>query len=673
MEMRRLYWTLANRVPVRFLILGLVYAGCAVCGLWLCRRLLTDFAAVSAGWSMGWGAVSGAVVLKLGLLYGFGQFEDSLSYFSTPDLRRVLGVCAAFTGFLLAGRLLSLGPVFPPVGLCLMEGVVSCAWLCGARLGIRFFRERYLTPQNRPAVRARRVGIVGAGDTGTALARELLAKGWLGLRPAAFFDDHRRRGTRVHGIAVLGAPEALLEPGVAGRLDEVVLALPTVSGVRMRQVVDMVRRSGLPFRTIPSMTQMALGRVSLSQIRPVQIEDLLGRDQVEVGTENVRQMISGASVLVTGAGGSIGGELCRQILRFGPRRMLILDRSEAALFPVEQELRGAGGSGLVEPLVADLLDERRLEAVVGGCRPELVFHAAAHKHVPMMESQPGEAIRNNVLGTSALARMAVKSGVVRFVFVSTDKAVNPTNVMGATKRLAECMVQAIQTSVVGGTRFAVVRFGNVLGSSGSVVPTFARQIAAGGPVTVTHPEVTRYFMTIPEAVSLILQSASRAEGGETFVLDMGQPVRIADLARQMVELSGLRPGEDVQIVFTGLRPGEKLYEELSQGDEEVETTDHPKIFRMKVFGSRVWPGISEGINGVQELEKMLGAAVRGVAQEELKRLLARLVPEYRPGKGGAGGMAGENGVFSGPDNSVAKDAGISAVQREVGSSEPVPG
>jgi FlaA1/EpsC-like NDP-sugar epimerase len=339
-----------------------------------------------------------------------------------------------------------------------------------------------------------------------------------------------------------------------------------------------------------------------------------------------------------------------------------LERSEAALFPVEQELRAGGGSGVVEPLVADLLDEKRLEVVFRVCRPELVFHAAAHKHVPMMESQPGEAIRNNVLGTAALARIAAKSGVQRFVFVSTDKAVNPTNVMGATKRLAECVLQAIQRSMdeEGGTRFAAVRFGNVLGSSGSVVPTFARQIAAGGPVTVTHPEVTRYFMTIPEAVSLILQSASRAAGGETFVLDMGQPVRIADLARQMVELSGLRPGEDVEIVFTGLRPGEKLYEELSQGDEDVEVTEHPKIFRMKVSGngrSRPLGGVSlDGVEDVMKLEKMLGAVVGVVGADELKRLLKNLVPEYRP-----------NSMVAGPVGNAGASTNGSAVGSALGS------
>jgi FlaA1/EpsC-like NDP-sugar epimerase len=622
MDLKQIYGWLANLRVARFLTLAVVYALGSVVGLWLCLQLRFDFnPPLDVVHWMG-RVLLVAVALKLGLLYAFGQFEDSLSYFSTPDLGRVAGVCSCFTGFLVFGRLLPGGEALPPLSVSIMEGVVSCAFLCSTRLGIRFFREHLLAPQVRPVARVRRVGIFGAGDTGTALARDLLAKGWLGLRPVAFFDDHRRPGTRVHGIGVLGAPEAVLEASVVAKLDEVVIAMPTAVGARMREMVALLQKVGIPFRTIPSISQLVTGKVGVSQIRPVQIEDLLGRDVVAVGHDNVRAMLAGACVLVTGAGGSIGSELCRQIAGFAPRNLLMVERSEAALFVVEQELVGCGlGAGVV-PLVADILDEQRMAEIFKRYRPTLVFHAAAHKHVPMMELQPAEAVRNNVFGTAEVARLSAVWGVERFVLISSDKAINPTNVMGATKRLAEKVLQSLQKRMAGRTRFVAVRFGNVLGSSGSVVPIFARQIAAGGPVTVTHPEVTRYFMTIPEAVSLVLQSAARAQGGEIFVLDMGNPVRIADLARQMVELSGLRPGADVEIVFTGLRPGEKLYEELSHRSEEVMPTDHPKILKMIVGGAcneRVRP-----------LLESLSAALGVVQPDEVKALLKRLVPEYTP-------------------------------------------
>jgi len=640
--MNTIYGFLANGRAARLVTLGTLYAGGSMVGLWLAYELRFDFdVPETLGASLG-AVLLWVTALKLAVLYAFGQFEDSLSYFSTPDLKRILGVCVASACFVAFGYEYVAMPWAPPRSVVLIDALLGGLILCSGRLGIRFFRERFLTPQTRGMKRPRRVGVIGAGDTGTALARDLLAKGWLGLRPVAFFDDHRRPGSRVHGIAVWGPPEWLAEKGLGARLDEVVIAMPSVRPARLREIVEVVQKSGVRFRTIPSMGQLATGRVSVSSLRAVQIEDLLGRDVVEIGSENVRSLLVGRVVMVTGAGGSIGSELCRQIAAMEPARLLLVERSEAALFPIEQELLEMGQGGRVEAVVADVTDAVRMGAVFGTHKPAVVFHAAAHKHVPMMEGQPAEALRNNVLGTAQVAELAWRHGTGLFLLVSTDKAINPTNVMGATKRLAEKVVQGLQQREGGCTRFVAVRFGNVLGSSGSVVPIFTRQIAAGGPVKVTHPEVTRYFMTIPEAVSLVLQSAAQAEGGEIFVLDMGEPVKIADLARQMIELSGLRPGEDIEVVFTGLRPGEKLFEELSHRSENVLATEHPKILRLRGEPARY--------GAMKAILESLATVLPVASCDELKVLLKRVVPEYQPQMGGvrgAGCVVGGGGEAAG--------------------------
>jgi FlaA1/EpsC-like NDP-sugar epimerase len=466
------------------------------------------------------------------------------------------------------------------------------------------------------------VGIIGAGDTGAQLCRDLQAKSWLGLKPIAFFDDTRYSKTRLHGVRLWGPPEGLRDKRMGLALDEVIIAMPSAPPQRLREIVSILHEARLPFRTIPALSQLATGTVSVSHLRPVQIEDLLGRAEVEIDGEEIRHMITDRVVMVTGAGGSIGSELCRQIAGFGPRQLLMVERSEPALFPIEQELIEAGRKPLLVPLVADILDRSRMEDIFRRHRPAAVFHAAAHKHVPLMEAQPREAIRNNVFGTTQVAELARNYGAERFLLISTDKAINPTNVMGATKRMAEIRVQSMQTQEEGSTQFAAVRFGNVLGSSGSVVPTFSRQIAAGGPVKVTHPDVTRYFMTIPEAVTLVLQAASQAKGGDIFVLDMGQPVKIVDLARQMIELSGLKEGDDIEIEFTGLRPGEKLFEELSHEGEDIAPTAHPKIMRF----------ISEPLSDATAASYLeeLRLGIESASPEELKMLLKKFIKEYQP-------------------------------------------
>jgi FlaA1/EpsC-like NDP-sugar epimerase len=362
--------------------------------------------------------------------------------------------------------------------------------------------------------------------------------------------------------------------------------------------------------------------VKVSQLRNVEVQDLLGRDRVELETENIRLILSDRVVMVTGAGGSIGSELCRQIATYNPRRLLLLDRSEPHVFQIEQELIGLGHREKIVPLVGDIMDRARMEQVFATHHPAVIFHAAAHKHVPMMEHQPGEAIKNNSLGTAQLAELSLEHGVDRFILISSDKAINPTSVMGATKRLAEVYIQALFAAHPGQTKFMAVRFGNVLGSSGSVIPLFHKQIAEGGPVKVTHPEMTRYFMTIPEASMLVLQSAMQGTGGEIFVLDMGKPVRIVDLARQMIELSGLKPDEDIQIEFIGVRPGEKLFEEISHTGENIVSTSHSKIHR---FVSQP-ADVGQIRKTLHALEVRLHATEAG----ELKLRLRKAVPDYAP-------------------------------------------
>ncbi len=426
----------------------------------------------------------------------------------------------------------------------------------------------------------------------------------------------------MHGIPVLGPPEKLLVICAKLGIKEAIIAMPSAPARRVGEIVRILRQVRLPCKTVPSLDQLALGQVRVSQLRNVEFQDLLGRDKVELETENIRLALQNRVVLVTGAGGSIGSELCRQIATYAPARLLLLDRSEPHVFEIEQELIGLGHGERIVPLVADILDLVRMEGIFSHYHPEVIFHAAAHKHVPMMESQPGEAIKNNSVGTAKLADMASAFEVKRFILISSDKAINPTSVMGATKRLAEMYIQTLYATRPTRTKFMAVRFGNVLGSSGSVIPLFQKQIAEGGPVKVTHPDMTRYFMTIPEASMLVLQSAAQGTGGEIFVLDMGKPVKIVDLARQMIELSGLKPDEDIRIEFVGIRPGEKLFEEITHHGESFVPTAHPKILRF--VSSPV------DLGELQGTLRRLRANLFQLEPDQLKLLLKEGVPEYHP-------------------------------------------
>jgi FlaA1/EpsC-like NDP-sugar epimerase len=561
--------------------------------------------------------------LKLMLLVLFGQFAGLLSYFSIPDLKRLF--LATFSASLILYFIRTrIGLHYAaPRGVILTDFILSFAGLTMLRLSFRMIRERYFMPSGKVQKRMRRVGIFGAGDAGASLARELMSKRGLGLLPVAFFDDDRAKWhSRVHDIPVVGAPEVLFNHRLNLELEEVIIAMPSAPARRIRELVELLQKAHLKFETVPSMDQLATGQVKVSQLREVEIQDLLGREPVVLETRNIQALIAGRVVMITGAGGSIGSELCRQVASFNPQRLLLVEQSEVQIFQIEQELIDKGFGGIILPLVADVLEEARMRYIFQRFHPAVVFHAAAHKHVPMMESQPSEAIKNNAFGTALLARLASEHGVDRFVLISTDKAINPTNVMGATKRLAEIFCQALFAKNCQSTKFMAVRFGNVLGSSGSVIPIFKKQIVAGGPVKVTHPDVTRYFMTIPEAVGLVLQAATQGSGGEIFVLDMGNPVKIVDLARQLIELSGLQPEEDIAIEFVGLRPGEKLYEELSHKGENITKTDHPKIMRFVCEAK----ALEEVESGFEELKSRL----YGGEPLELKMILKKSVPEYEP-------------------------------------------
>ena len=563
------------------------------------------------------------VSIQLASLFVFRQFEGLLSYFSIPDLRRIFFAMSTSSLALLLAWIQVHGYGTPPRGVILVDYVVSILGLSILRLGFRLIRERYLAPQARTVRRRRRVGIIGAGDVGAALVRELTSKRGLGLQPVVFFDDDPSKWrSRVHEIPVVGPPESLMDNKLNLQLEEVIIAMPSAPARRIGEIVQILQKAHLKFETVPSMDQLATGKVRVSQLREVEIQDLLGRPPVELEAENIRNVLTGKVVMVTGAGGSIGSELCRQIAAFNPQRLLLVEQSEVQIFVIEQELIGLGYSGIILPLVADILDGVRMRGILKRFSPHVIFHAAAHKHVPMMESQPGEAIKNNSFGTARLCDLALEFGVERFVLISTDKAINPTNVMGASKRLAEIYLQALYATAPKATRFMAVRFGNVLGSSGSVIPIFKKQIAAGGPVRVTHPDVTRYFMTIPEAVGLVLQSGAMGDGGEIFILDMGQPVKIVDLAKQLIELSGLRPDEDIEIQYVGLRPGEKLYEELAHSGENISGTGHPKIFRLNAK--------PEGLSYVQGALQALADDAPNLEPTQIKLRLQQVVPEYKP-------------------------------------------
>ncbi|MBO9605737.1 MAG: polysaccharide biosynthesis protein [Paenibacillaceae bacterium] len=454
----------------------------------------------------------------------------------------------------------------------------------GARFVLRLIPSGQAKRQHMQNASAQQNAIiVGAGDCGTLVAKKLIGNKDALMTPVAFIDDDKSKHHQVVcGLPVWGGKEAIGSAVRQFEASHIIIAMPSGSRKQISETIAICKQTPCMLKIIPKIDDLIHGKLSVSQIRNVDVEDLLGRDPVTLDTAGIAGYISGKTVLVTGAGGSIGSELCRQIARIGPKLLLLLGKGENSIYAIEMELRQLYPALALETVIADIRDAARVDDVFRRFSPQVVFHAAAHKHVPLMERNPAEAIKNNVFGTKHVADCADRYGTERFVMISTDKAVNPSSVMGATKRIAEMYIQNLNGTSA--TRFATVRFGNVLGSRGSVIPRFKQQIAAGGPVTVTHPDMIRYFMTIPEAVQLVIQAGAFAEGGEIFVLDMGKPVRIVDLASDLIRLSGFEAGKDIDIVYTGIRPGEKLYEELLLDDEELTATKHQRIFVGRLSG-----------------------------------------------------------------------------------------
>lgn len=483
-----------------------------------------------------------------------------------------------------------------------------------ARLADRYEHRRRRTRQSLPVL------VMGAGSAGSMMVRELRQNPQLGMEVVGFLDDDpAKQHVHIHGVPVLGnrysIPKIVLEHNVR----QVIIAMPTAPGKVIREIVDICEHVGVQTRIIPGIYELLDGKVSVNQLRNVQIEDLLRRKPIRTNTAAVGDLIQGKRVLITGGGGSIGSELCRQVLRSAPAELIIVGHGENSVFTIQNELLTQTPAGTrIHAVIADIRFAERIHTLFEEYRPQIVFHAAAHKHVPLMEGNPAEAITNNVLGTRNLLKAAMAVNVNHFVMISTDKAVNPTSVMGASKRAAELLVH--QAASLSGKAYLAVRFGNVLGSRGSVVLTFKQQIASGGPVTVTHPDMRRYFMTIPEAVQLVLQAATLGRGGEVFTLDMGEPVKIVDLARDMIELSGLEVGRDIDIVFTGMRPGEKLYEELFVPGEDYARTVHEKIFIACNASSFVPLALDEAI-------KSLESAAQRNDKVAILRLLHLLIPQ----------------------------------------------
>ena len=554
--------------------------------------------------------------VNLTIFWLAGLYRGIWRYSSLHDLQRILLSVAAAALLVIAGIYISQKtPV--PRSVLILYPMLLVGFMGGSRLLYRVWKERSL--YGGPRGTQKPVLVIGAGDAAADLLRELArSPDW---HVVGLLDDSRAKyGLQINGVRVLGAIDQVGSIATSLEVSHAIVAMPGASAATRRRAMELAAAAGLSVLTVPAFSDLLSGKFAISQVRAVELEDLLGRDRIELDEAGLHRLLEDKTVLVTGAGGSIGSELCRQIMLFRPRTLVFIEQSEFALYSIEQEFVGQP----VRCVMGDVKDAARMDAVFAEHRPDVVFHAAAYKHVPLMESANAwEAVKNNVQGTLNVARAALSSGSGEFVLISTDKAVNPTNVMGASKRLAELACQAVQAQR-SATRFVMVRFGNVLGSSGSVIPRFREQIAKGGPVTVTHPEIIRYFMLIPEAAQLVLQAglmaAREEEGGRIFVLDMGEPVKIVDLARDMIRLSGFTEDE-IKIEFTGLRPGEKLFEELLADGESTLPTPHPKLRIAK-------PSALPGQEWLAELEQWLAVPWRDEA--EAKEGLQRWVPEYRP-------------------------------------------
>jgi len=571
------------------------------------------------------------VMVKIGAFYFCNLYRGMWRFTSIRDVLNivkaaVISSCLIVGTLLLYNRFNGFSRSVFATDLCF-----TILMIAGVRLMVRLFFEHnngfldndQSLEQGDETPRPRTLLIIGAGSMGEKIFRLIRDSAGMKYRVVGFLDDHPVKiGKLIHGVKVLGCIKDIKFIAERMNADEALIAIPSATSAEMREIVCHCKESGIVYKTLPSMDEMIHGQISVNSIREVAYTDLLGRKDVKLDESKIGKSLEGKVVMVTGAGGSIGSELCRQICRFNPQRILLFERSESPLYEIDLELRNRFKTVDVVPLLADIQNMNQLDRTFAMYKPEIVYHAAAYKHVPMLESHAWKAVRNNVLGTFNLSECATKYDIDRFVFVSTDKAVRPTNVMGATKRIAEILIQNQEAFKKCRTKFMIVRFGNVVGSAGSVLPLFKKQIERGGPVTVTHPDVTRYFMTIPEASQLILQAGAMGEGGEIFILDMGEPIKIDNIARDLIRLSGFEPDKDIMIDYVGLRPGEKLYEELITEGEGIVATDHKKIMVLRGAAQNL-----QILNG--NIGKLAALAEEQDGNEIIEKLRS-IVPEYSP-------------------------------------------
>ena len=561
-------------------------------------------------------------VLVTILIFIIMRLYNSLwQYASVNELENIIVACMVSAVAQIGG--MSLMSYRVPISYHFVYYICLTVLVLGSRFVYRFLRNLNSGRQKQKTA-VHRVMVIGAGDAGSVLVREMTSCTYLQKKVCCIIDDDPMKvGSYFRGIEIVGSRKDIPEMVRKFDINEIIVAMPSISAQERREILQICQATGCEIKLLPGMYQLVNGEVNVSRLRNVEIEDLLGREPIRVDLTSIMDYVNGRVIMVTGGGGSIGSELCRQIAAHGPRRLVIVDIYENNAYEIQQELRRKHPELDLVVLIASVRNTHRMETIFDRYRPEIVYHAAAHKHVPLMEDSPNEAIKNNVFGTYKTAKAAVKYGTKRFVLISTDKAVNPTNIMGASKRICEMIIQMM--NMRSDTEFVAVRFGNVLGSNGSVIPLFKKQIEEGGPVTVTHPDIIRYFMTIPEAVSLVLQAGVLAKGGEIFILDMGEPVKILDLAKNLIRLSGYRPFEDIDIQFTGLRPGEKLYEELLMAEEGMKETPNKLIHigRPIEFDEEMF---------ARQLEELM--VVANLDSDQIKDKVKEIVPTYVARKNG---------------------------------------
>lgn len=641
--------TTTRRLSRRVLIVVVLHLVVFTLTYWLAFAIRADFQITNQEWKIFAVTLPGVILVKTAVFYWLGHCHGWWRYVTFSDLSVLLRaatlsvVAIAAIDYFNVSEVARTNQIQVPRTILILDWGLTVMVLGGLRCVWRLSREEFMPMLFRNEYQ--RAFIVGANQAGESLARILQADPRLKYSIAGFLDaDPAKQGMQLGGIPVVGPPLAAPRVAAAFGVRDVLVVSDILAGKELRQLMDECAKADLQLKVLPGVEEMLQADYHV-RVRDIDINDLLRREPVDLDAEEIEAMINGGTVMVTGAGGSIGSEICRQVLRFHPKQLVMVERSENNLFLIEQELRHVTSHAHVVPAIGDVGDADRMEQIFEAHRPDVVFHAAAHKHVPMMEYNPCEAIKNNVLGTKQVVDLADRFEAKHFVLISTDKAVNPTSIMGTSKQLAERYVHAF--SERSSTKFVVVRFGNVLASAGSVVPIFKEQIRNGGPVTVTHPEIERYFMTIPEASRLVLQAAAMCKGGEIFVLDMGEPVKIVDLARDLIRLSGFR-NDEIEVKFTGLRPGEKLYEELYFDNEEMLSTPHPKVF---VAYHRAFA--LDDIQGViDELIPMLSGS-----EADLRKKLKEVVPEYSGDESEPAQPAPRLHVADDPDAASERQAG----------------